>query len=1233
MAQGETATMSSGQEEAKRLGYSAERLAVLLAEQGEKELAGRARQLEEKLEAGRLSVAFCGHFSAGKSTLVNALCGVRLLPSSPIPTSANVVTIASGEPARAVIHAVVDGEERTIEADPLRLEDYCKNGEVFRSVDLTYPASGFGWQTTLLDTPGIDSTDDAHRMATESALHLADVVFYVMDYNHVQSEINFEFAKGLKDWGKPLYLIVNQIDKHREEELPFAEYKRSVEEAFRSWHLEPAGTLYLSLREPEHPQSQFEELKKLLGELEGLRSELAVGSVHASLRHLARSWLKHRLEAEEPQRERLELEAGPEEERAGLQAAMRELEQAAGGAESGPQALEASLQAEIGKILDNANLMPAATRDIAASFLESRKPGFKTGLLFAASKTAAEQERRAAAFEEELGRQVQAEAAWHLADLLRKAADREGLQGPERQSWESGLEAALAWRPDAAWLAERVSSGAVFGGEYTIVYCRDAAAQIKAQLKRGAFEAAAALATAARPRYAAAAAAARAELAALGGQAAALAGLAALGEAAAQREARALALLPAEPARPALPAPQARAAAAAGAAGSAPAAPEPALAGEAAPAPAAAGSRRAGTAAGEAAAGALAPQRAAAARLRAAAELLAPEPALAAAAAAMRARAERLGASRFTIALFGAFSAGKSSLANALIGERALPVSPNPTTAAINRILAPTEEQPHGTARVSMKAREAMLDDLRFSLSLLGEDASGAAEAELLKRIAALRPDGIHAAGRPHYSFLKAAAAGWSELSPQLGEVLRVGEEDYRRYVAEESRSCFVREIELFYSSPLTDQGIVLVDTPGADSVNARHTGVAFNYIKNADAILFVTYYNHAFSQADRQFLMQLGRVKDQFELDKMFFLVNAADLAASPEELGDVLKHVESNLLQHGIRFPRLFPVSSLLGLKGKHGDEAALAASGIPAFEQSFLDFTRGELGRLAVQAADGELERAAHTIRGWIEAAEGDADTRRHERARLEGLRAAGADAAAVIAEAPPAAELEKELQELFHYIQQRIRYGFGDFFNYAFNPSSLQDDGRDLRRAVWTSWLELQRLLQLELSQELLATTLRLETASGALIRVRAEAAAARLAELLPGFQPAPWEAAAFAAPPEPAPWQSAGVQAKRLYSLFRSPRSFFEGEGKKALREELEETIAPEIRAWMDHAAADWLAHYRTALEAGLAAAADALGLSFQRELDGRIGSMRDGGSLDSLRALERQLQELLGEAG
>ncbi len=69
--------------------------------------------------------------------------------------------------------------------------------------------------------PGIDSTDDAHQLATESTLHLADVIFYMMDYNHVQSEVNLQFVKELKQRNKTVYLVVNQIDKHKENELSF----------------------------------------------------------------------------------------------------------------------------------------------------------------------------------------------------------------------------------------------------------------------------------------------------------------------------------------------------------------------------------------------------------------------------------------------------------------------------------------------------------------------------------------------------------------------------------------------------------------------------------------------------------------------------------------------------------------------------------------------------------------------------------------------------------------------------------------------------------------------------------------------------------------------------------------------------------------------------------------------------------------------------------------------------
>lgn len=85
-----------------------------------------------------------------------------------------------------------------------------------------------------MDTPGVDSTNDAHRIATESAIYMADLVFYVMDYNHVQSELNFTFTKELLDHGLELYLIINQIDKHQSEELPFSAFRRGLK-----MHLHP----------------------------------------------------------------------------------------------------------------------------------------------------------------------------------------------------------------------------------------------------------------------------------------------------------------------------------------------------------------------------------------------------------------------------------------------------------------------------------------------------------------------------------------------------------------------------------------------------------------------------------------------------------------------------------------------------------------------------------------------------------------------------------------------------------------------------------------------------------------------------------------------------------------------------------------------------------------------------------------------------------------------------------
>src|SRR5690606_3925874 len=145
---------------------------------------------------------------------------------------------------------------------------------------------------TLLDTPGVDSTDDAHRRSTEAALHLADAIFYVMDYNHVQSEGNLHFVRRLKERNKQVYLVINQIDKHREEELSFDRFRERVEETFSGWEPAVDGVFYTSLRQPDHPHNALNDLKQQIRELVLNRSELLEQSLYREASHLVREHLR-----------------------------------------------------------------------------------------------------------------------------------------------------------------------------------------------------------------------------------------------------------------------------------------------------------------------------------------------------------------------------------------------------------------------------------------------------------------------------------------------------------------------------------------------------------------------------------------------------------------------------------------------------------------------------------------------------------------------------------------------------------------------------------------------------------------------------------------------------------------------------------------------------------------------------------------------------------------------------
>ncbi|MDO7905004.1 dynamin family protein [Paenibacillus sp. JX-17] len=1125
--------------------------------EGNELAAGRARDLINKLGQNELTIAFCGHFSAGKSSLINSLCRRQVLPSGPVPTSANVVMIRDGEP-RAVLHRL-DADEGKLEAsaarpadavevNPAELGEYCRNGDEYRSIEVWEDIPLLQGGAALLDTPGVDSTDSGHALATDSALHLADVVFYVMDYNHVQSENNLSFAKRLSDWGKPLYLIVNQIDKHRSRELSFTEYRRGVEAVFAAWQVNYADLIFTSVLHPEHELSQWNQLEHLIAGLIQNKVSLIEHSIISSLHHLGEQHLKDRQSDVQEEMEALLAEAGGEGGMQQLQTGLDTLTDQEQSLKTQAERALSEFRKELDSLLANANITPAQLRDAAGSYLESRKPGFKAGFLFAGNKTEQERARRLELLVSMLRGQVEGQVDFHVRSLLRELGERYRLWSAE---WESRLTSELP-ETDAALVAGLVREGAI-SPEYTLQYSKDLRAEITARYRRAALALAAALLDGLTARNMSALEAVQAERAALLARSTAAARYAELQQQAQQRAAAQAALLP--PRRPltsgVLPEVDALVPAAQPV-GTEPATRTPAMqAPHAETRPAGGGRRRR--------------LERAAARLEAAAALVEPYAGMGSAVRSLRARAKDLAGGRFTLALFGAFSAGKSSFANALLGEPVLPVSPHPTTAAINRILAPEEGRAHGTAVVTMKTREAFEEDLRHAFQLLG---LGAPRENWREMATELSPQGIHPAGRPQYSFIRAAAAGWHTAEEHLGERIQVNMEEYRSFVADEQKSCFVSSIDLHYSCELTEQGIVIVDTPGADSVNARHTGVTFEYMKNADALIFVTYYNHAFSQGDRQFLMQLGRVKDTLALNNMFFIINASDLASSDQELGQVQEHVAQQLKINGISLPRLYPLSSLQAMEAKEtGNSAGLAQSGFLRFEEAFTAFAGDQLPALSEQSVEEELRRLTARVSRMVMEAEADEEVRTSRLASMEQQMKGAKYKCIRLEQLDKTAELAQETGELLYHVRQRVFFRLGSLMAEAFHSSVLRE-GTDLKRGFMACGRELMRMLSLDLNQELLALTLNLEQTAKKLLRKEVSTVLEEVAGELPDFEPAlPDMKMTWPTPPMAELNLQDQLDWGSYWRMFKNPRSFFEGGGRSGLQQALE----PKLREAVEQA--------------------------------------------------------------
>lgn len=132
-------------------------------------------------------MVFVGPFSSGKSSIINALLGKQeLLPVGPIPTTDRIAILRYGDEAQRMN----------------------SGGEV----DTVFYPSPLLKKVSFVDTPGLQSVLQRHEQTTRNFLHRSDVVLLVMLATQAMTASNLEYLQSLKEFGKKVIIVINQVD-------------------------------------------------------------------------------------------------------------------------------------------------------------------------------------------------------------------------------------------------------------------------------------------------------------------------------------------------------------------------------------------------------------------------------------------------------------------------------------------------------------------------------------------------------------------------------------------------------------------------------------------------------------------------------------------------------------------------------------------------------------------------------------------------------------------------------------------------------------------------------------------------------------------------------------------------------------------------------------------------------------------------------------------------------------
>src|SRR5512147_204943 len=127
-----------------------------------------------------------GEFNAGKSALVNALLGEKVLLEGATPTTSRVTLVKWGE---QIAEQAVD-----------------ENFAIY-----TYPLPLLK-ELNIVDTPGTNAIIRHHERLTDEFVPRSDLVLFATSADHPLTESERQFLERILAWGKKIVFALNKLD-------------------------------------------------------------------------------------------------------------------------------------------------------------------------------------------------------------------------------------------------------------------------------------------------------------------------------------------------------------------------------------------------------------------------------------------------------------------------------------------------------------------------------------------------------------------------------------------------------------------------------------------------------------------------------------------------------------------------------------------------------------------------------------------------------------------------------------------------------------------------------------------------------------------------------------------------------------------------------------------------------------------------------------------------------------